>query len=146
MFRNNIAIIGLLFILGGCSLGGVLSSIMPDYFPPGVVEVALTPRQEYAAANAIYETLTVALTRLGEDKVLSVPHLEMISPILHRIDEALDLWETSLIEAKKNMEVGLINRASFLYGTTAVMKESVEQGLKLLQDIVKTADKPLIGG
>lgn len=119
---------------------------MPSYFPPGVEEVELTPRQQYAIADSLYGTLTVAITRLGADNVLSISHLEMIKPILHRLDEALDLWEASLIEAKKNMDVGLVNRAAFFEREAAAMKEAVEKELLLLQDIVTTADKPIIGG
>ena len=140
MFRSAVVGVFLLFALPGCSL------LMPNIFPSSEEFMELTPRQEYAAANAVYETLVVALTRLGADGVLGVSHLEMIQPVLVRADEALDLWEGSLKQAQENREVGLVNRAEFFEQQAVSFQGDVERDLEVLKDIVQTADRPLIGG
>lgn len=135
------AVLVLVFGLQGCA--GYISSM---FLPPGVEDVEITPRTEYALADAAFNTAVKALTKLGEMDVLSVVQLEAIEPVLILIDEILDRWEKQLIEASTLRSLSLDNAAALQEVLAASNASLVAEKTKILHSIIMEADKPLIGG
>ncbi len=131
----------LVFSLQGCAALGYINEM---FTPPGVVE--MTPRTEFALADAAYNTAVKAITKLGEMDVLSIVQLEAVEPVMVLVDQILHTWEKQLIEAKLLRDLGLDNAAIIQENFAAGNASLVSEGIQTLHNVIRAADAPLIGG